>query len=90
MSSMTGETRVVVGGVGTHSQTHHVAVIDDLGREVDDREFPATAVGYAALAGWLRSFGELAWVGVEGTTEPRSRFSAPPLSGSLVGFSAIP
>jgi hypothetical protein len=32
MSSMTGETRVVVGGVDTHSQTHHVAVIDHLGR----------------------------------------------------------
>jgi hypothetical protein len=49
MSSMTGEIGVVVGGVDTHSQTHHVAVIDQLGREVSDREFPATAVGYAAL-----------------------------------------
>jgi transposase len=68
MSSMTGEIGVVVGGVDTHSQTHHVAVIDQLGREVSDREFPATAVGYAALAGWLRSFGELVRVGVEGTS----------------------
>jgi hypothetical protein len=68
MSRMTGETWVVVGGVDTHSQTHHVAVIDQLGREVDDREFPATAVGYAALAGWLPSFGELARVGVEATS----------------------
>jgi transposase len=41
-------------------------VIDQLGREVDDREFPATAAGYAALAAWLRSFGDLARVGVEG------------------------
>jgi transposase len=68
MSSMTGETGVVVGGVDTHNQTHHVAVIDQLGREVSDREFPATAVGYAALARWLRSFGELVRVGVEGTS----------------------
>src|SRR5947209_1322981 len=68
MSSMTGEAGVVVGGVDTHSQTHHVAVIDQLGREVDDCEFPATAVGYAALAVWLRGFGELARVGVEGTS----------------------
>ncbi|MGH3605069.1 MAG: IS110 family transposase [Pseudonocardiaceae bacterium] len=68
MSSMTGETRAVVGGVDTHSQTNHVAVIDHLGREVDDREFSATAVGYAALAGWLWGFGELARVGVEGTS----------------------
>ena len=68
MSSMTGETGVVVGGVDTHSQTHHVAVIDQLGREISDREFPATAAGYVALAGWLHSFGELARVGVEGTS----------------------
>ncbi|MCA1694989.1 MAG: transposase [Actinobacteria bacterium] len=68
MSSMTGETGVVVGGVDTHSQTHQVAVIDHLGREVSEREFPATAASYAALAVWLRSFGELARVGVEGTS----------------------
>src|SRR5262249_12316105 len=67
-SRMTGKTGVVVGGVDTHSQTHHAAVIDDLGREVSDCEFPATAAGYEALAGWLRSFGELALVGVEGTS----------------------
>ena len=68
MSSMTGETGVVVGGVDTHSRTHHVAVIDQLGREVDDREFPATVGGYAALAGWLRGFGGVVRVGVEGTS----------------------
>jgi len=45
MSRMTGKTGVVVGGVDTHSQTHHAAVIDDLGREVSDCEFPATAAG---------------------------------------------
>jgi len=68
MSRMTGKTGVVVGGVDTHSQTHHAAVIDDLGREVSDCEFPATAAGYEALAGWLRSFGELTLAGVEGTS----------------------
>ncbi|PZS29009.1 MAG: hypothetical protein DLM61_13780 [Pseudonocardiales bacterium] len=72
MSSMTSETGVVVdgvvGGVDTHSQTHHVAVIDHLEREVGDREFSATASGYDALVVWLRGFGELARVGVEGTS----------------------
>ena len=68
MSSMTNQAGVVVGGVDTHSQTHHVAVIDYLGREMGDREFPATTAGYEALAGWLRGFGELARVGVEGTS----------------------
>jgi transposase len=73
MSSMTVERSVVaggvvVGGVDTHGQTHHAAVLDSLGRELADREFPATAAGYQALLGWLQSFGELARVGVEGTS----------------------
>ncbi|MGI8816954.1 MAG: IS110 family transposase [Pseudonocardia sp.] len=68
MSSMTGASGVVVGGVDTHSQTHHAAVIDQVGREVGDREFPATSAGYGALVGWLRGFGELSRVGVEGTS----------------------
>ena len=32
-----------------------------------DAEFPATAAGYAALLGWLRGFGRVTVVGVEGT-----------------------
>jgi len=32
MSSMVVEPSVVVGGVDTHSQTHHAAVIDQVGR----------------------------------------------------------
>lgn len=45
MSGMPGESRVVVGGVDTNSQTHHAAVIDRLGREISDGELPATAAG---------------------------------------------
>ena len=41
MPSMTVEAGVVVGGVDTHSQTHHAAVIDQLGRPLGDREFPS-------------------------------------------------
>jgi transposase len=37
------------------------------GRRLADREFPATAAGYAGLLDWLASFGRLAAVGVEGT-----------------------
>ena len=43
-------------------------MVDHLDREINDREFPATAAGYAALAGWLHSLGELARVEVEGTS----------------------
>ena len=71
MTSMARSTRyaarVVVGGVDTHGQTHHAAVIDEVGRELDDREFPASPAGYRALAGWLGDHGDLDRVGVEGT-----------------------
>ncbi|MDQ3359336.1 MAG: IS110 family transposase [Actinomycetota bacterium] len=67
MSRMTVTTSPVTGGVDTHSQTHHAAVIDQLGRPLSDREFPATPAGYRGLLGWLREHGELERVGVEGT-----------------------
>ena len=57
----------VFGGVDTHSLTHHAAVVDTLGRELGDREFPATPAGYEALQAWLVGFGQLVRVGVEGT-----------------------
>ena len=67
MTRMTKPGRVVIGGVDTHRDTHHAAVLDGVGRELGDREFPATPAGYRALLGWLRRHGELARVGVEGT-----------------------
>lgn len=61
-------THQVIGGVDTHGLTHHAAVIDAvLGRQLGDKEFPATAAGYGALAAWLAGHGEVAAVGVEGT-----------------------
>lgn len=57
----------VFGGVDTHALTHHAAVVDTLGRELDDREFPTTRAGYEALLTWMASFGRLVAVGVEGT-----------------------
>ena len=68
MTSMASPTtRVVIGGVDTHSQTHHAAVIDEVGRRLGDREFPATPAGYRALADWLSAHGTLTTIGVEGT-----------------------
>jgi transposase len=59
--------RRIVGGVDTHSDTHHAAVVLMNGRRLADTEFPATAAGYADLLAWMRSFGRLHAVGVEGT-----------------------
>ena len=51
MTSMASQTtRIVIGGVDTHGQTHHAAVIDQVGRQLGDREFTANPAGYRALA----------------------------------------
>lgn len=67
MTSMTKIGDSVTGGVDTHGDTHHAAVIDQVGRQLADREFPASPAGYRALLQWLGGHGSLARVGVEGT-----------------------
>ncbi|MBX3210175.1 MAG: IS110 family transposase [Labilithrix sp.] len=57
----------VTGGVDTHKDTHTAAVLDATGRALGSATFPASAAGYAQLLEWLRSFGELDRVGIEGT-----------------------
>lgn len=57
----------VAGGVDTHQDTHTAAVIDPVGRVLGTEQFPATAAGYRALLSWMRRFGCLGRVGVEGT-----------------------
>jgi transposase len=59
--------RRITGGVDTHKDTHHAAVVLMNGRRLADREFPTTAAGHADLLEWMRSFGRLHAVGVEGT-----------------------
>jgi hypothetical protein len=63
----------IIGGVDTHGQSHHAAVIDGVGRQLDDREFPASPAGYGALLEWLCGYGGLDRVGVEGTVPTVSR-----------------
>lgn len=64
---MTHNAPEITGGVDTHGLTHHAAVVDQVGRHLADREFPATADGYRDLLRWMRSHGTPAAVGVEGT-----------------------
>lgn len=59
--------RRIVGGVDTHADTHHAAVELMNGGRIADAQFPATADGYAQLLVWMRSYGRLHAVGVEGT-----------------------
>jgi transposase len=53
--------------VDTHADTHVAAACDQLGTVLGTKSFPTTMAGYRQLLAWLRSFGELDKVGVEGT-----------------------
>lgn len=64
---MTDQRPDVFGGVGTHTDTRHAAVVDHLGRYLADAQFPTTNHGYRALLDWLRSHGTVRAIGVEGT-----------------------
>ena len=57
----------ITGGVDTHLDVHVVAALDDRGGLLGTASFPANPTGYGELLCWLRSFGELVLVGVEGT-----------------------
>lgn len=67
MTSMTTTTGAVIGGVDTHGETNHAAVLDELGRQLGDREFPTTPSGYRQLLSWLSSHGQISSIGMEGT-----------------------
>jgi transposase len=64
----TSEGLGVVAGADTHADTIHVAVVDLVGRELGDREFPTTPVGYDDALAFLTSFGAVRVVGIEGTS----------------------
>lgn len=65
---MSTSSMAVIGGVDTHAETHHAALITITGQHLIDREFPTSPAGYAELAQFLTSHGPLQQVGVEGTS----------------------
>lgn len=64
---MAASRRQIIGGIDTHGDTHHAAVISRTGRVLGDRSFAATAAGYTQLLAWMTSFGRPVKVGIEGT-----------------------
>lgn len=62
------ELDAVFGGVDSHADTIHVAVITDRGGHVADAEFPTTSAGCAAAVAFLNAHGTVTAVGVEGTS----------------------
>jgi transposase len=67
MQSMTAPAVPVTVGVDTHLDLHVAAVIDQAGRLLDTRGFPASTRGYVALVTWAERFGPVQRVGIEGT-----------------------
>ena len=59
--------RPVTGGVDTHLDVHVAAALDRIGGVLGVESFATTSSGHRDLLGWLRSFGSLELVGVEGT-----------------------
>src|SRR4051812_13625555 len=57
----------VFGGVDTHKDVHVAAALDELGRLLGTGSFATTTVGYRQLWQWMRSWGDVVAVGVEGT-----------------------
>lgn len=64
---MTNEAQRV-GGVDSHKDTIHVAVITGIGQPVADREFSTTVAGYRRAVAWLIAHGPVGAVGIEGTS----------------------
>ena len=60
-------TRPVTGGVDTHLDQHVAAVVDAVGGVLGVDRFPVTPAGYRRLLTWMRGYGRLERVGVEGT-----------------------
>jgi len=67
MTTMTETRRSVTGGIDTHRDLHVVAALDERGTELGVESFATTPAGYRQALRWLRRFGDVARIGVEGT-----------------------
>jgi hypothetical protein len=57
MESMPAPAPAVTVGVDTHLDRHVAAVVDQTGRLLDTKGFPATTRGYVALVTWAERYG---------------------------------
>ena len=64
---MTTLPRQITGGVDTHLDVHVAAALDERGALLGVESFETTPAGYDKLLTWLRSFGTVELLGVEGT-----------------------
>jgi len=64
---MSNDSPNIIIGVDTHSDTHHVAIIDERGKHLADEKFLAVGSGYRSILAFITRFGVVTGVGVEGT-----------------------
>ena len=57
----------MTGGIDTHLNVHVAAALDPLVAVLGTASFPTTPAGYRQVLDWLRTFGTVTQVGVEGT-----------------------
>ena len=65
--TMVDTSRPVTGGVDTHLDVNVAAALDGIGGLLGVEQFPTSPAGNKALLVWLKTFGTIARVGVEGT-----------------------
>ncbi len=58
----------IYGGVDTHKDIHVAAVVDQTGRILSTESFAAAPAGYRRLESWMRGFGPVVKIGIEGTS----------------------
>ncbi|MFQ6143092.1 IS110 family transposase [Streptomyces seoulensis] len=77
------DSQMVFGGVDSHADTLHMAVISDNGGHLADAEFTTTAAGYAAAVAFLTAHGHVIAIGVEGTASYGAGFTRAARSAAL-------
>jgi transposase len=65
--AITHRSRSVIGGIDTHKDTHAVAAITATGEFLGSAQFNTSPTGYCDLLAWLRGFGAVLRIGIEGT-----------------------
>jgi Transposase len=86
ISILANETTKNIAGIDTHADTHHVAIINEHGKPLADKEFLAVGSGYRKIVDFINDYGAVTAVGVEGTGSYGAEIaSRPPNQFSMAG-----
>ena len=89
MTVTTLDPGTIIGGIDTHADTIHVAAIDPWGRELDDDEFATSPAGYRAALEFLTDLGDVAGIGIEGTSSYGTGITRAAITAGMEVFEVI-